>query len=81
MTDAEQTPNGILTELLNAFEEKYQPASSIQESDEQLSSHEILSLFNTATQVSLDELYQALKQRGFTTKVINNSFLWILRNK
>lgn len=71
----------VLNELLDAFEQKYQPASSIQESDEQLTSPEILNLFNSATKVTYDQLYQALKQRGFKTEIVNNSFMWMLSCK
>ena len=71
----------IITELLNTFEERYQPALKVVESDEQLSSQEILGSFNTVAEISLDELYEGLRERGFVSKMVGNQILWIVKEK
>ncbi len=69
----------ILEELLNSFEECYQPAFNIVESDEQLSSNDIISLFNSAAKLTKEEIYEGLKSRGFVTKLVGNQFVWLVK--
>jgi len=71
----------ILETLLDAFEEQYYAADSIQESDEQFTSQEIINLFDTATEVDKVKLFEELQARGFKTKLLDKSFVWPVKEK
>jgi hypothetical protein len=71
----------IIDDLLDIFCERYCPAANIVESDDLLSSQDILSLFNSIANIKLDDLYNGLKKRGFNTTMIENQFLWIVKKK
>ncbi len=71
----------ILDELFNAFEKRYQPAANVVESDDQLSSNEILNLFNSAAEITKDELYKGLRSRNFVTEMVGNQFLWLVKEQ
>lgn len=71
----------ILEELLSMFCERYRPAANVVESDDLLSSQDVLSLFNSIANIELDDLYNGLKKHGFNTTMIESHFLWMVKDK
>ncbi len=70
----------FLDELLNSFELKYEPATSVDESDAQLSSNEIIGFYES-TDVEFEDLYEGLSHRGFVNKFMEDKFLWLVKEK
>lgn len=71
----------VLSELLDAFEERFIAANSISESDEFFTTQEIINIFDTATEVDKVELFEGLQARGFKTKLLDKSFVWPVKEK
>ena len=71
----------ILEELLDAFEERFSAANSIQESDEQFTTQEIIKLFDSVVEVDRVKLFEELKARGFKTKLLSKQFVWPVKEK
>ena len=54
-----------LEELMDSFLERYSPADTWQESNEQYTSTEILEMFNSVYPIPLEHIYEQLQENGF----------------
>jgi len=76
--------NKELNEAMTVFMKQYQPAESIMESDEQLTTFEIMN--NLVSHigkkgVNLRSVYEKLQENGFQYEYVGNNFLWLLKIK
>ena len=73
--------NENLTLLIDAFCARYAPAVSLLDSTDQVSSGEMLEMFNSTIAVEPHEITQALKVRGFLLECIDFKFVWLIKEK
>jgi len=67
--------------LIDTFVRRYDPAESIQDSTEQLSSDEILMLFGASETLSAEMINVALKNAGFILELFDLKFVWLVKEK
>ena len=72
-----------LEELIYSFMERYEPAETWQEANEQYTSSEILEMFNSVYPIPLDDIYDQLRENGFKCVPIagQGKFVWLLKTK
>ena len=72
-----------LEELIDSFMERYEPAETWQEANEQYSSTEILEMFNSVYPIPLDAIYDQLRENGFRCVPVagQSKFVWLLKNR
>lgn len=72
-----------LEELIDTFMERYEPAETWQEANEQYSSPEILEMFNSMYPIPLEDIYDQLREKGFKCVPMagQSKFVWLLKNR
>ena len=72
-----------LEELMETFLERYTPADTWQESNEQYTSTEILEMFNSVYPIPMEDIYEQLREKGFKCVPVanQNKFIWLLRTR
>jgi hypothetical protein len=67
--------------LLDAFGRHYQPAESIEESTDQLSTQEIKLLFETASSLPIETINESLQNAGYKLEMVDLRFVWLVKEK
>ena len=72
-----------LEELMDSFLERYSPADTWQESNEQYTSTEILEMFNSVYPIPLEDIYEQLREKGFKCVPVAGQckFVWLLQTR
>lgn len=72
-----------LDELMDSFMERYESADSWQESNIQLTSTEIIEMFNSVYPIPMDSIYDQLRDNGFKCVPVagQTRFVWLLKSR
>ena len=72
-----------LEELMDSFLERYSPADTWQESNEQYTSTEILEMFNSVYPIPMEDIYEQLREKGFKCVPVSGQgkFVWLLQTR
>lgn len=72
--------NENFNEAMKVFVERYQPAGSAAESDDELTTTEIRDkLTELIDEASLEAIYEYMKESGFHYQMIGGRFKWLLK--
>jgi hypothetical protein len=64
------------------FKQHFEPAYTLKESEEQLSTEEIFDKFNELThdpELTIDQIYDLMEEKGFRYDYVMDSFKWLLK--
>lgn len=74
--------NESLTRAMTVFKQHFEPAYTLKESDEQLSTEEIFEKFNDLTydpELTIDKIHALMEENGFRYDYVMDRFKWLLK--